>query len=150
MSKRITLIKGVIFSAAITLVSGCGTSHLNCDTPDNQERLVSALNELVSDYLVANAEKKGIALAENPSYPAFTVTSFNQHIIDINAKKCDYIVKASFPATKAVQNAIPVSVVFRSTGINGQTHELNEFTVDPSDAVRLGIAAVKNAEQAKQ
>jgi len=139
-------LKFSFLSVLLIGMSGCGTSHLNCDKADNQDRLKQAINAVVDDYLQANLDS---ARPEN-AFPTIDIVSFNQHIIDINAKKCDYRVHASFQDSGNVLRDILVSVVFRSTGTGGQTHELNEFTIDPSDAVRLGIAAVKNAETANK
>ena len=132
--------------AGALALTGCGTSHLNCDTEHNQSLFTAAVNELVGEY-IASSETLD-ATGKTGLMPEITIREHNQFIVDINAKKCEYFIDARFPHTKDVVEDVMLSVVFRSTGTNGETHELSEFTIDQSEGLRLGMAAVQNGKRA--
>ena len=144
MSKNI---KG-LFLFTVAGLSGCGTTHLNCDTDENQALMKNAVNNLIGEYLQAGPDE--ILSSQTASYPTLSIASFNQHIVDVNAKKCDYIVDAQFENSKQRISNVPVSVVFRSTDANDKTHELTSFTISPGNAADLGIAAVKDNKKPAQ
>ena len=139
-------IYGMVIGASVFVLTGCGTSHLNCDTPENEGRFKAAVNELVEEYL-SSSETLDVE-GKTGLMPTLKINEYNQFIIDINAKKCEYFVDATFAHTGEAVKDIMLSVVFRSTGTNGETHELEEFTIDPSEGIRLGMAAVKNGKRA--
>ena len=135
-------LKPTIMGVFILLLSGCGTSHLNCDTEENQALLKQEVLNIIDEYLqtdetTSNSEQKN-------AYPEISVVSFNQHIADVNAKKCDYIISAMYKNSGTTISNVAVSAVFRSITSDTDSHELSAFTLTPMDASKLGIAAVKN------
>lgn len=131
----------VVFTLTLVL-SACGTSHLNCDTSENEALLDIALQQFFDEYINANFDNSKADISRH--YPEISVTKFNQHIIDINAKKCEYFIDAHFINSGFKITAVPVTVVFRSTGVNGVTHELQEFYIPQDTSAELGIAVTKN------
>lgn len=125
------------------LLTGCGTSHLDCDSQENQASVMAEINVLIDEYL-HNKFDDAEAVTFDNAHPNISIAYFNQHVIDVNAKKCDYFINATFENSGETLTELQVTAEFRSTGVNGKTHELQNFYVGPSQSVKLGRAAVKN------
>lgn len=123
---------------SLVLLPSCGTSYLNCDTEENKQHLKEAVNRHIDEFIQANIEKSP------PIARQITINSVNQFIVDVNAKKCNYRIDVTYTNSNKTVSNVPVTAVFRSSGVSGKSHTLTEFEIPPGDAVRLASEAVKS------
>jgi hypothetical protein len=134
------LFKLAVLATAIGL-SGCGDSHLDCDTEENEAYLKNTINYIFTKYLEVGAFTGNI---HDDAYPEIDITSFSQQKVDSDAKRCTYIIDAHFKADNTHMTDIPVTVVFRNNEEGEDTHTMVDFDMDQGTVIGLGLAAVQN------
>jgi len=136
----------LVFTIAL---SGCGNSHLECDTPENKKTVQSTVDYLISQYLGLNKNKSMQGTLHENSYPTINITSFNQQEIDANAKRCFYQFDAVFELEDkyglkdSVVEDLEITFDFRSTEKGEDTHLVEDMQADTNEMINLGLTAIK-------
>ena len=134
----------ILILAALVGLSGCGNSHLECDTEENINDFKMMINYIISKHLefVGLGDKNFVE--HEDAYPEINITSFTQQKLDDDTKKCSYIIDAHFKVDNTSITDIPVTIVFRNTEKGEYTHIMESIDMAQGQSIALGMAAIKN------